>query len=135
MHQASKQACKITIQYFLCKLGMKPDTVISHYKLRLVHFWQVILFEINCAILWYELRRCVRARTRAMCGRTCACEIHSEKCVVCACVRLVFGCAMCDPTFAHFFEQSCHKIVLKTILEYPILLGNIFPALECPFLF
>ena len=40
----------------------------------------------------------------AMCGRTCACacEIHSGKCGVCACVRLFFGPAMCDHTFAHF---------------------------------
>ena len=69
------------------------------------------------------------------CEGACACEIHSEKCAGCACVRLVFGRAMCDPTFAHFFEQSCHKIVLKTILEHLILLGNIFSALERPFLF
>ena len=36
-----------------------------------------------------ELRRCVRARTRAMCGRTCACacEKTSKTCVRCACVR------------------------------------------------
>ena len=36
------------------------------------------------------------------CEGACACEIHSEKCARCACVRLVFGRAMCDPTFAHF---------------------------------
>ena len=37
----------------------------------------------------HELRRCVRARTRAMCGRTCACacEKTSKTCVRCACVR------------------------------------------------
>ena len=34
-----------------------------------------------------ELRRCVRARTLAMCGRTCACEKSSKTCVRCACVR------------------------------------------------
>ena len=60
----------------------------------------------------YELRRCVRARTRAMCGRACACEIHSEKCAGCACVRLVFGRAMCDHTFAHFLGQTCQKMLL-----------------------
>ena len=56
----------------------------------------------------HELRRCVRARTRAMCGRTCACacEIHSGKCAGCACVRPIFGRAMCDRTFAHFLEQK-----------------------------
>ena len=70
----------------------------------------------------YELRRCVRARTRAMCGRTCACacEIHSEKCARCACVRLVFGRAMCDGTLHTFWnktERKWHFFVLKTILE------------------
>ena len=37
----------------------------------------------------YELWRCVRV----MCGRmcACACEIHCEKCMRCACVRLVFA--------------------------------------------
>ena len=61
----------------------------------------------------YELRRCVRARTRGMCSRTCACacEIHSEKCAECECVRLVFVCVMCDPTFAHFLEQNCQKLL------------------------
>ena len=57
------------------------------------------------------MRRCVRARTRAMCGRTCACacEIHSGKCAECACVRPFFGRAMCDRilhTFAHFLGQK-----------------------------
>ena len=59
-----------------------------------------------------ELRRCVRARTRVMCVRTCACEIHSEKCAGCACVWLVFGRAMCHRTFAHFLEQNCLKMLL-----------------------
>ena len=64
-----------------------------------------------------------------MCGRTCACacEIHSEKCAECACVRLVFVCAMCDPTFAHFLEQNCQKLllfILKTILEHLFLFHN-----------
>ena len=60
----------------------------------------------------YELRRCVRARTRAMCGRicACACEIHSEKCAECACVRLVFGLAMCDCIFSHFWNQIAMKL-------------------------
>ena len=85
------------------------------------------------AIFWIylardELRRCVR--TRAMCGRTCACacEIHSEKCARCACVRLVFGCAMCDHTFAHF----AHKIERKCyFLNYS---RTSYPILEHPFL-
>ena len=58
----------------------------------------------------YELLRCVR--TPGMCGRTCkcACKISSEKCARCACVRVVFGRAMCDHTFANFLEQNCQKI-------------------------
>ena len=61
----------------------------------------------------YELRSCVRTRTRAMCGRTCACacKIHSGKCAGCVRVRPFFGRAMCDHTFAHFLGQNCHKIV------------------------
>ena len=41
---------------------------------------------VNLAM--YELRRCVRARTRAICGRkfAFACEIHFGKCAGCACV-------------------------------------------------
>ena len=76
----------------------------------------------------YELRRCVRARTRAMCGRMCAgaCEIHSGKRAVCACVQPFFGRAMCDCTFAHFLGQNCQKMLpFRTS----------FPALERLFLF
>ena len=74
----------------------------------------------------YELRRCVPARTRAMCGRTCACEIHSGKCAGCACVRPFFGRAMCDRTFAHFLGQNCQKMLhFRTS----------FPVLEHLFLF
>ena len=92
----------------------------------------------------YELRRCVR--TRAMCGRTCACacEIHSEKCVRCACVRLVFGRAMCDHTFAHFLEQNgqevaffCLKNCFRTSfspLEHPFGFQTFFSALKCSIL-
>ena len=62
---------------------------------------------VNLAM--YELRRCVRARTRAICGRkfAFACEIHFGKCAGCACVRPFFGRAMCDRTFAHFLGQNC----------------------------
>ena len=62
------------------------------------------LDEISYNLSRYELRRCVRAGTRAICGHTCACacKIHSEKCAGCACVRLVFGRAMCDHIFSHF---------------------------------
>ena len=74
----------------------------------------------------YELRRCVPARTRAMCGRTCACEIHSGKCAGCACVRPFFGHAMCDRTFAHFLGKNCQKMLhFRTS----------FPVLEHLFLF
>ena len=78
-------------------------------------------------LIWggrYELRRRVRGRTRAMCGRRCACEIHSGKCAECVCVRPFFGRAMCDRTFAHFLTQNyqiMQLFALKTILE-----------LECP---
>ena len=42
-------------------------------------------------------------------------------------------------TFAHFLGQNCQKMLHSRtsfpILEHPILLWNIIPALECPFLF
>ena len=90
----------------------------------------------------------MRARTRAMCGRTCACacEFHSEKCARCACVRLVFGRAMCDGTLHTFWNKTeikwhffCLKNYSWTALEHLFLLwnflscfGTFFPALECP---
>ena len=62
-----------------------------------------------------ELRRC---------GCTCSslCKIHSENCVRCAQVRLVFRYAMCDHNFAHL--QNGQKMLffeLKTILEKDVL--------------
>ena len=78
----------------------------------------------------YELRRCVRTRTRAKCGRTCACacEIHSGKCAGCACVRPFFWRAMCDHTFAHFLGQDYQIMQLfalktrsRTRMSYPVL--------------
>ena len=53
-----------------------------------------------CRVFFYSklstkhgLRRCVRARTCAMCGRTCACacEMTSKICVRCACVRALLS--------------------------------------------
>ena len=84
---------------------------------------------VNLAI--YELRRCVRARTRAMCGPTCACacEIHSGKCAECACVRPFLGLAMCDHTFAHFWDKIARKCY---IFEDPFLLWNIFSCFGSP---
>ena len=38
----------------------------------------------------YGLRRCVRARTRAMCSCTCACKMTSKTCVRSVCVRAFF---------------------------------------------
>ena len=67
---------------------------------------------------------CVCARTHAMSGCTyaCACEIHSGKCAGCVCVRLFFGRAMCDHTFAHFLGQNCQKMLhfrtSFTVLEH-----------------
>ena len=69
----------------------------------------------------YELRRCVRTRTHAMCGPTCACvcKIHFEKCAGCACVRLVFGRAMCDHTL---YSTLLHFFVTKMAIYGPKLL-------------
>ena len=50
------------------------------------------------------------------CEGACACEIHSEKCAGCACVRLVFGHAMCDRILATFGT----KLQENAILECPI---------------
>ena len=59
------------------------------------------------------------------CEGACACKIHSEKCAGCACVRLVFGRAMCDLTFAHFWNKiarKCYSITSYPILEHLFLL-------------
>ena len=44
-------------------------------------------------------------------------EVHTEKvlelCVRCACVQLIFGRAMCDCTFTHFYEQMTRFPVLE----------------------
>ena len=47
----------------------------------------------NVHIARHELRRCVRARTCATCGRTCACAYEKtfKICVRCACVRALLG--------------------------------------------
>ena len=83
----------------------------------------------------------MRARTHTcdvrshVCGRTCACEIHSEKCAGCACVRLVFGRAMCDLTFAHFWNKIARKCYSRTsypVLEHPVLLLNLLSCFRIP---
>ena len=85
----------------------------------------------------YELRRCMRARTRAMCGRTThTCDVQSH---VCVCVRNPFwkACGMCARaalfsacdvrshfcTLLYIFSgQNCQKCY---ILEHPFLLWNV----------
>ena len=67
---------------------------------------------------------CAHARTRVMCGRTCACvcEILSGECAGCTCVRPFLGLAMCDRSFAHvctLFARKCY------VLEHTFLLWNI----------
>ena len=76
----------------------------------------------------YELRRCVRTRTRAMCGRACASEIHFENCAGCACVRLVLSmqCAITLlHTFLNWIVSKMLLFLLKTVLERPIPFRNI----------
>ena len=68
-----------------------------------------------------------------MCGkshfRTCdvRAEVRAERflelCVRCACVWLVFGSAMCDRTFAHFFEQ---KDKISALFIYRFQTNNLF---------
>ena len=76
------------------------------------------------------MRRCVRARTRAMCGHTCACacEIHSGKCTGCVCVRLVLD-LRCATALLHTFRNKIARkmllFVLKTILVHSIPFYNI----------
>ena len=86
-----------------------------------------------------------------MCGRTCACEIHSEKCVQCAARFRV-----CDHTFAHlstlfgtkrqkklfFVLIKNYSIIFYPVLKHPFLLWNLlscfttaFHVLERPILF
>ena len=47
-------------------------------------------------------------------GMSCegACAHGHVPCVECACMQHVFVCTMCDPTFAHFFEQNCQKLLI-----------------------
>ena len=51
------------------------------------------------------IRKTRKARwmQRVSCESVCACKIHSENCVRCTCVQLVFMCMMFDHTFAHLF--------------------------------
>ena len=88
---------------------------------------------IDCVYLArLGLRRCVRTRTRAMFGRTCACKILSEKCVRCVRVRHVFRCAMCDHTFAHFLHQNGQKKLFFVLIKNCSRIS--YPVLEYPFL-
>ena len=66
-------------------------------------------------------------------GMSCegACEIHFEKCAKCACVRLVFGRAMCDHTFAHLLEQNGQEMAIFCLHNY---FRSSFPVLEHLFL-
>ena len=59
------------------------------------------------------------AQTLAMCGGTCACEKHSETCVLCVCVQHFFMCGICDRTFVHFLHQTGHKLLLFDFLSHP----------------
>ena len=43
--------------------------------------------QITVELARHGLRRCVRTRTRAMCGRTCACEKTFKTCVRSVCAR------------------------------------------------
>ena len=99
-------------------------------------WWSAIRLQSTATYIQsrHGLRRCVRTRTRAMCGRTCACacEILSEKCVRCACVRHVFGCAMCDHTFAHFLHQNGQKKLFFVLIKNCSRIS--YPVLEHPFL-
>jgi hypothetical protein len=58
-----------------------------------------------------ELRRCVHARTRAMCGRTCACacEKTSKTGVRCACVRVFLSWSHTTHVQPHFksWQPGC----------------------------
>ena len=76
----------------------------------------------------YELRRwCVRARTRAIRGRTCVCVQNPfwKVCGMCVCAALFWACYV-RSHFAHFLGQNCRKMVhFRTS----------FPALEHPILF
>ena len=115
--------------YYICLLVNGHQLAIAHtmyLRVQSIFEFQVSSSNLNsctdseiCDFLQrMSLRRCV------MCGRTCACEIHSEKCAGCACVWLVFGRAICDHNFAHFLQQNWQKMllfVLKTILERTIL--------------
>ena len=64
-----------------------------------------------------------------MCGKSHfrTCDVRAERllelCMLCACVRLVFGSAMCDHTFAHFFEQ---KDKISALFIYRFQTNNLF---------
>ena len=115
---------------------------------KIKRFWllqrsKVLGWEIN--FIFSNLSFCQRVScegvcARAMCGHSCACKIHYEKCVRCACMRLIFRratavhChksyirrAICDRTFWNKTAKNA-LFFLKTTLERP------YPVLEHPFL-
>ena len=126
---------------------------------KIKRFWllqrsKVLGWEIN--FIFSNLSFCQRVScegvcARAMCGHSCACKIHYEKCVRCACMRLIFRratavhChksyirrAICDRTFAHFLEQNSKKcpFFLKNYSRTSLSCFRAsFPALVHPFLF
>ena len=72
-------------------------------------------------------------------AHTHTCDVRSHVCVrnlflkVCGmCVRAArFGRAMCDHTFAHFFELNCQKNATFSLKNCS---GTSYPVLEHPFL-
>ena len=72
----------------------------------LFEIWQ-LKKEASLITARHELRRCVRARTCATCGRTCACACEKtfKICVRCACVRALLGWSHTTHARPHFLRS------------------------------
>ena len=108
----SLRAPYLLLQLSLKSLGKRYNPI----NISRSSFWKCCLEYLFAR---HGLRRYVRARTRAICGRTraCACEMHSEMCVRCACVRTFFGGAKCDRTFAHFAAKWPEFAIFQLFLH------------------
>ena len=68
---------------------------------------------------------CADAHLRCAVARVGVCAKSNEKCAGCACMRLVIWRAMCDRTFAHFWNiiaRKCYSRISHSFLEHHFLL-------------
>ena len=90
-----KRGCRNIINYVLLYVTVRLMHNDFGQSAKIVIGWNcyiVIKLRKNISVFTrHGLRRCVRTRTCAMCGRTCACEKTSKISVQCACVRALLS--------------------------------------------